>query len=117
MTTPNLKSDFWHKALTVAITIMIVVVGYLATSVHSVSKSNVALSEAFIKMGADVQNHNVNAEKYIEQIEENTERIIALEKGDAVATADRITREEAIENINDAIQGLKEWSDRRYEKK
>ena len=111
------QTDFWHKALTIAITIMVLVVGYLATSVHSVSKSNTALSEAFILLGADVTHHNINAAKYIETIESNTKRIIDLEKGNAVTAVGGITREEALEEILVAVDELKDWSDRRYEPK
>ena len=109
--------DLWRKFLTIMITIMIVMTGYMATSVRLLSQTQHEMAIQFEGMGHDVLNHNINAEKYIEQIEENTNKIIALEKIAAVALADRISRQETLKEIKKSNEDLKKFMDRYYNKK
>lgn len=104
------KSDLWHKILTIAITVMIVVIGYLANTINQLSNQQQRNTVALAVLSESVLTHNLNAGKYIEQIEDHEKRIMVIEQ---LHINNSMTKDEVLE----AIDNLKEWVDKNYQRK
>ena len=107
------KTGFWHKALTIAITVMIVAIGFMINSVRSNTESQHQLEIVVAVMSKSINDHNISASDWIAKIKDNDQRITNLETGTTLATYDRITRTEALE----AIRALEKNIEKNYQQK
>ena len=98
---------------TVLLTVMTLILMYGSYSINTLSKHQGELTIQIAVMSEAINSHNMTAGEFIDQIKDNTDRIIALEKGDAVATKDRITKEEVQKQLDE----LKEFINKNYERK
>ena len=113
MTHVDTKSEFWHKLLTIMVTISIVVLTALTGIVLKMYNAQKDIEITMAVMAQSIITHNISAGGHIENINSNTERIYALEEGQHLSTHDRITKVEALE----ALDGLKKWVEKNYKRK
>lgn len=104
------REDIMRTINTVLLSVITIVLTVGATMIiDSTKRLNDKLDNVIIQVtmnSAKLEGHNQEASIWIDRIQ-------ALEKGEAEATMDRITKSEALEAIDD----LKKWVDRYYARK
>ena len=94
----------------IMLTIIAVFLGYLTNSISVIGKQQETLNVAIAVMNQRLESHIEIATNYKTQFDT---RITNLEEGSVAATADRITKSEALA----AIDELRRWVERYYERK
>lgn len=94
----------------IMLTVIAVFLGYLTNSISVIGKQQETLNVAIAVMNQRLESHIEIAGTYKDQFDE---RITSLEEGSVSATADRITKTEALQ----AIDELRKWVERYYERK
>lgn len=106
-------SDMAKYINTILLAMITMVVTYGVTTVNKFANELNDLQITVAVLSESVLTHNIQAGKYIEQIEDHETRIVELETGSAFATRDRMTKSEVLE----ALENLKDWVDENYERK
>ena len=92
------------------LTVIAIFLGYLTNSISEIGKRQETLNIAIAVMNQRFESH---IEAAVQYRDEASIRLSDLEDGSVVATADRITKTEALE----AIDELRKWVEKYYERR
>jgi len=104
------RSPLLQIVNSVMLTIIAVFLGYLTDSISDIGNQQETLNIAIAVMNQRFESHT---EMTTAQRIASEYRITNLEEGSVIATADRITKTEALE----AIDNLRNWVEQYYERK
>lgn len=107
------KENIFKYINTILLSIMSLIMMYGVGVLNKLSDSQKQNEIAIAVMVKTISSHNAEAANWVAEIKSNENRLDKLEQGHTAATYDRFTKTEALE----AIQKLKEWVEKNYEKK
>lgn len=106
----TIRSPLLQIVNSVMLTIIAVFLGYLTNSIRDIGNQQETLNIAIAVMNQRFESHSEIATTYKDAFEV---RIGNLEEGTVIATADRITKTEALQ----AIDNLRKWVEKYYERR
>ncbi len=104
------KNPLLQIVNSIMLTIIAVFLGYLTSTLRDIGTQQSDLNIAIAVMNQRYESHIAVAVDTRDHFES---RVSSLEKGTVLATADRITKTEALA----AIDGLRNWTERYYQRK
>ena len=104
---------FMKHLNTILLTIIGLILLYGVSSVRTLAKAQTNMQIEIAVIGKAFLDHNDEADYWKELIGKNTDEVTDLKLGNVQATADRITRKEALE----AIDQLRRYVEKTYQRK